>query len=338
MSATPRTPFSRRAFTGALLAAPLALAACGTTEPAQSGGGGAAGGKASGGAEEIVVTDVTGKEITLPAPASKVVALEWMNVEDCLVAGVEPIGVSDLEGYNSWVKSAPLATEPTDVGMRTEPSVERVAELEPDLILGIAGSVPEAAQTQMAKIAPIVLLNPADASDPLGRMRENTVTTGKLLGHEADSQAAVDAFDAHMATAKEKLAASGGADAPFVFVYIYLAGNDVSVRMHGPRSLPGAVAAEIGLKNAWEDPGDDAYGLSTTDLEGLLALPADTRMVYWANTGEGDPTEQLADNAVWQRIPPVQSKQVSPIADGVWMYGGPLSMTAWTDALVEALG
>ena len=52
---------------------------------------------------------------------------------------------------------------------------------EPDLIIGIVGSVPEAAMAQMEKIAPVVLLTGADASRPIELLKENFNTTAKLL-------------------------------------------------------------------------------------------------------------------------------------------------------------
>jgi ferric hydroxamate transport system substrate-binding protein len=78
-------------------------------------------------------------DVTLEGPAQRVVALEWTYVEDLLALGIQPVGVADIEGYNSWVK-VPVALDPSveDVGLRGEPNLEKIAALKPDLIIDVA--------------------------------------------------------------------------------------------------------------------------------------------------------------------------------------------------------
>ena len=78
--------------------AALTLGACGTTENAAAPetSSSAAGGP-------VTVTDSRGKEITLKAPATKVVGLEWGEVEMLVSLGVMPVGVADPKGYGTWV-------------------------------------------------------------------------------------------------------------------------------------------------------------------------------------------------------------------------------------------
>src|SRR5688572_11396941 len=116
----------------AALAAPLV--GCGTTEDAvQPEASDASPG--SGGA--ITVTDGRGRAVTLAGPATTVVTLEWGTTEDLITLGVQPAAVADIKGYRGWVSSAPITGTPVDVGLRGEPSLESVAEVKPDLILGI---------------------------------------------------------------------------------------------------------------------------------------------------------------------------------------------------------
>ena len=73
------------------------------------------------------------------------------------------------------------------------------------------------------------------------------------------------------------------------------------------------VTEESGLTNAWTVKGDEAYGLATTDVEGLTQLPADVQFLYIDNTADGadDPfAVSLASNAVWKSLPFVQSGDV----------------------------
>jgi iron complex transport system substrate-binding protein len=98
------------------------------------------------------------------------------------------------------------------------------------------------------------------------------------------------------------------------------------------------VNAELGLTDPWTLEGDEAYGLASTDVEGLTALPADTRFVYITNDTDGDPfADGLKDNAVWTSLPFVKAGDVHRLPDGIWMFGGTASMTQYVDALVSAL-
>lgn len=308
----------------------LVLSACGATEPAATTSAETAN------ASAISVTDSRGKVVTLNAPAERVVTLEWGQTEDVVTLGVQPVGVADPKGFSSWVTSVKLAGDPVDVGLRTEPSLESVAKADPDLILGIDNSIPSEAIAQMEEIAPVVLLKGADATRPLSQVREGFTTTAALLGKGADAERVLDDFDAKIADGRAKLASRG--DRPFALAYPNVTGNKVDFRMHGPRSLPGAVAKELGLTNAYSADGDAGWGLGTLDVEGLTTLPADTTFLSWTNNTEADPlTGTLAKNAVWKKLPFVVSGQVKPFGDGIWLYGGPASLSQLVDAYVADL-
>ena len=53
----------------------------------------------------------------------------------------------------------------------------------------------------------------------------------------------------------------------------------------------------------------------------------------------GDPfVKGLSGNAVWKQLPFVTAGNVHRLPDGIWMFGGPTSMTQYVDAVVAALG
>ncbi len=320
----------------ALLAVPLAaLAGCGTTEaPAAP----ATESSTSPAAGPITVTDGRGKQVTLDAPATRVVSLEWNTTEDVVTLGVQPVGVADVKGYASWVTAAPLTGDPIDVGTRTEPSLESVAAADPDLIIGVLGSVPDSAMEQMEEIAPVVLLTGADAKRPIELMKDNFNLTAQLLGKQAEAEAALADLDAAVATARQQLADAGKAGAPFTLSYIYAEGNSFSLRMHGPGSQAIAWATEIGLTPAWTEPGDEGWGLSTLDLEGLTKLPEGTEFGYWGNSDTDDPLADLAGNKLWQSLDFVKGERVHRMGVGIWIYGGPASAEQWLADIVGAVG
>ncbi|MFD9189348.1 ABC transporter substrate-binding protein [Streptomyces phaeochromogenes] len=315
----------------ATTAAALALAACGTTEPAAD--------KSEKKSEAITLTDGTGAKLKLDGPATKVVATEWNEVESLITLGVDPVGVADVKGYKTWDTAVPLKNEPKDIGTRGEPSMDTVASLSPDLIVA-SSDLPPAAVKQLRKIAPVLGIKSADASDQVGQMLENLDLIAKATGTTDKAKTARTNFEAKVAEGKKALADAGLDGTDFAFADGYVTSNQVSLRPYTSGSLIGAVNEQIGLKNAWKIKGDAAYGLGTTDVEGLTALPKDVQFAYIGNDGDKGSTPftgALAKNAVWTSLPFVKADKVHRLPDGIWMFGGPQSMEAYIDAVVDAL-
>ncbi|GAA2272879.1 siderophore ABC transporter substrate-binding protein CdtB [Streptomyces atrovirens] len=321
-----------------LLTAPLAtaatllLAACGTTEPAADD----AGAKES--AQAITLTDATGAKVELDGPAKKVVGTEWNVVEHLVSLGVDPVGVADVKGYKTWDTAVPLKNEPKDIGTRGEPSMDTIASLKPDLIVATTDLQPDAVK-QLRKVAPVLEVKSADAADPIGQMLKNLDLIAEATGTTERAATLKKDFDAKLAEGQKALADAGLDGAGIAFADGYVASNQVSVRPYTSGSLIGAVNERLGLKNAWKLKGDEAYGLASTDVEGLTDL-GEVHFAYIGNKDDAssDPFgKELADNSVWKSLPFVKSGDVHRLDDGIWMFGGTGSMEAYADALVASL-
>jgi ABC-type Fe3+-hydroxamate transport system substrate-binding protein len=147
----------------------------------------------------LVVEDNTGGEATLEAPAERVVVLEWDFAEHLLAVGVDPVGVADVAGYGDWLASE-LPEDVTDVGTRQEPSLEQIAALEPDLIVGVDFRH-EATRDQLKAIAPTLILRdypePGQGSE-LELMREALTTIGEATGRTEQAEEALADLDEHL--------------------------------------------------------------------------------------------------------------------------------------------
>ncbi|MFM9694206.1 iron-siderophore ABC transporter substrate-binding protein [Streptomyces europaeiscabiei] len=321
----------RLLLTAATAAAALTLAACGTTEPAAD--------KSEKPSEAITLTDSTGKKVELDGPATKVVATEWNEVEFLVTLGVDPVGVADVKGYKTWDQAVPLKNEPKDIGTRGEPSMDTIAALAPDLIVA-SSDLPPAAVKQLRQIAPVLGIQSADASDQVGKMLENLDLIARATGTTDQAKTVREGFEAKVAEGRKALADAGLDGTDIAFADGYVTSNQVSLRPYTSGSLIGAVNERIGLKNAWKVEGDADYGLGTTDVEGLTDLPKDVQFAYIGNDEDDTSTPftgALAKNAVWTSLPFVKAGDVHRLPDGIWMFGGPESMEAYIDAVVDAL-
>lgn len=319
-----------------LLALAAALAtACGSVEdaPGSTTSEEATTSEASSG--PITVTDGRGEELTLEEPATRVVGLEWGVVENLVSLGVMPAGVADVEGYTIWVSAAPLADGVTDVGMRGEPSIDALVALEPDLVITTT-DLPENIIAQIEELVPVLVVRAAAAERPVDQMRDNLTLVAEAVGKTGKAEELLAAVDASIADGAAALADAGLEGRPFTMADGWVDGNNVSVRAFTSGSLVGAVGEEMGLVNAWELEGDPDYGLAVTDVEGLTNL-GDVEFIYYANDAEQDPYTTLEGNAIWEGLPFVEGGKVHRLPDGIWMFGGPLSVQQFVEATVDTL-
>lgn len=311
----------------AAAATAVLLVGCGTTEdttPAASGSDAA-----------ITITDDRGETISLDAPATKVVALEWNTAENLVALGVMPVGVADVEGYATWVKAEDLDESVTDVGQRGEPSIDAIAGLAPDLVLTTT-DLSESAIAQIEEFAPVLVVRGADASDAIGQMEKNLNNIATATGTEDEAAELIEEFDAKIAEGKAAIDAAGLTGTEFMMSDAWASSGQVSIRPFAQGALLAEITEELGMVNAWTGEGDADYGLGTTDVEGLTSI-GDVNFFYIAAEGLDAYKNELSTNAVWLSLPFVQSGKVHNLADGIWMFGGPSSMNDYIDAVVDAV-
>ncbi|MER5455175.1 iron-siderophore ABC transporter substrate-binding protein [Micromonospora sp. NPDC002389] len=308
----------------------LVLAACGTTENASAPDStpSAAGGP-------VTLTDSRGKEIKLDKPATKVVGLEWGEVEMLVSLGVMPVGVADPKGYATWVTAAKLDAGVKDVGTRGEPSVDSIVALEPDLVVMTddrgAGTI-----AQLEKYVPVVVTKGSDATDNIGRMRADVNMIAAAVGRTAEAEKLLADFDTAIADGKKKIADAGAAGKPFAIADGWKEGSTVSIRMFGQGALVSQIGIQLGLTNAWQGEVDEAWGLGQTDVEGMTVLKSpDLHFFYNASDGDDVFADGLADNAIWKALPFVQQGNLHRMPDGIWTFGGPLSGKQYIDQFVN---
>lgn len=316
----------------------LAAAACGSVEAgnaetAQSAPSTSAPDPGTSG--PVTVTDGRGEELTLDAPATTVVGLEWGIVENLVSLGVMPVGVADPAGYGAWVGAAPLDDEVTDVGMRGEPSVDAIVALDPDLVVATTDLAPNVVD-QLEAVVPVLIVRPAAAERPVEQMRDNLTLVAAAVGRTDEAGELLADLDTALADGAAALEAAGVAGDRFTLADGWVEGSNVSVRAFTDASLAGAVVEELGLESAWELEGDPDYGLATTDVEGLTGL-GDVHFLYYTNEVEEDPFAALDGNAIWDSLGFVESGDVHRLPDGIWMFGGPRSVEQLVEAVVTTL-
>lgn len=300
----------------------VSAAACGTTEAPKEESSGKA----------VKVTDSRGVQ-TLDGPKKRVVALEWALVEDLLAVGVKPVGVADVKGYNTWVSAQPVDKSTKDVGLRQEVSLDAVAELDPDLILGDSTNTCGKTLEQFEKITDVLCFKGTDPKDNFGYMQDQFSAIATAVGKKDEAKKQLDALDQKIADGKEKLAAAGLEGKQFAGAHGWTDKGAPVVRMFGQNSLGSDIAERMGMKNGWKGKTDE-WGLATTDVEGLTKL-GDVHFFYIAPEDNIFKTT-LPKNRIWKNLSFVEKKQVYELDGGTWLFGGPTSAGQFVDEIVKA--
>jgi iron complex transport system substrate-binding protein len=142
--------------------------------------------------------------VDVPETPLRVVTLEPVELDTTVALGVVPVGtavLSEASGVPSY-----LGTEAADiamVGTVAEPTIEDIAALQPDLILGTETRHAEY-YDQLTAIAPTVFM--ASQSDP---WRENVRFVGRTLGKQDDAEKLLTAYDDRCAEIAEKYDTAG---------------------------------------------------------------------------------------------------------------------------------
>lgn len=261
-----------------------------------------------------------GKEITegvynapfcIPKNAQRIVTLDplitlGMLLElDAPVVATPYMAIQD-EGVMAIVKKRQMV----DLGNPREPSLERVAALKPDLIIGSAEAHGQIYDT-VAKIAPTVLFKHMDWKKYLQRLSEVTAREGA-----ADE--ALLAYERRVAGIRERM---GRLDVT-VSTVRFAPGRFV-VFVDGPEAYaPFSVLHEAGVKRTAYETVTDGTIVKRPDWEELSNLEGDILLYVSASGFENDEDDQLEkdvlQNPLWQLLPAVQSGRAHRVDRVAW--------------------
>ncbi len=265
--------------------------------------------------------------LELPQAPERVVALEWSLVENVLALGVQPAGIADVDGYNTWVNvPLELSADVADVGQRLEPSLESIAALEPDLILSSEGRH-EPIYDSLTDIAPTLMI-PADVigddEPPLAHNWASFRLIAEALGHAEAADTVIAEVEQTIADGAAAIAQAGEAGAPFVVVQAFTSENVPTMRIFSNDSQIGQTLTELGLENAWQGEGATS-GFDTVTVEALVEV-ADANFFYIVQDADNIFKEQLAEDPIWNSLTFVQEGRTYPLGGDTWTFGGPRSI------------
>ena len=243
----------------------------------------------------VTVTDMTGREITLDAPVTRVVAL---TASDCeilyaLGAGDTLVGRGEYCDYPEDVQAVP------SVQSGYETNVEQIIALEPQVVL-MATMAQTEEQVEALEAAGVHVIV-SDAQDIAG-----VYAAIELIGAVTGKNDEAAALIAGMKDSFVAIAAKAEGDGSKT-VYFEVSPLEYGLWTAGKGTFMDELAQMIGLKNAFED----VEGWAAISEEQVLERDPDYIVTISMYYGEGPtPVEEIMGREGWQELKAVKNEAV----------------------------
>lgn len=293
------------------LAVLLTLAACGLDGEAapSTGGAEAPASEEAGDSEEAtgLVTAVTslGEEITLDAPAERVVCLDGTCIDALAELELPPATSIQIDQVRHEHFFGPdVETEPLD-GTFFEPSLEGIVAAEPDLVIGAAGVHGHLAEA----LGDIPFLGVALGEEYDNR--ENLRAIAELTGRQEQAEAALDRHS-------ETLEAYGPGEREIEVLSMYGGATDDIGIDAADSSIGRTISAYTAYP--WPEAGEGDSGFLEIGLEDIVGVDPEHIFVldFGFDPGAPDLVDQLVTEPVWSTLRAVEAGNVHVVDNRWW--------------------
>lgn len=261
--------------------------------------------------------------LTLAASAEpRLVTMDWTVAETLLALGTVPAGIGEIAGYHAWVGTPAIPEGVQDVGLRTQPNLELLAQMAPDRIL--LTRMFRSLEPVLSRIAPTSLIDNQNGNTAWEAMVSQTREIGRLANRDEAALALIRTTERHIRDLRTQMAYSGR---PLLVVQFM---DAVHVRVFGTESLYGSVLQRLGVGNAWHRP-TNSWGFSLVSLQELAGI--DGRLVVVEPLPVGVAPR---DTGLWRALPSVRRGDVLRLPPA-WSFGALPSARRFADILAAAL-
>lgn len=268
------------------------------------------------------------RPIRLTHAPESIAALSWNLAEVAVDLDLPLIGITDIDGYRTWVKTPTLPGGVRDLGLRNEPNLEAISSLEPDLILASDQQVDM--EMRLGRIAPTWIGDQFSADhDNAAVARATYRDIAAAFGKTDLAERRLANLDGTMKSAGDRVRKAWGGAVPPVLPVRLL--TPTSLRIHGPNSMAEAALHGMGLTPAAHGKQTE-WGFTLVSIDELATYP-DAAVVHIDPFADG---EQLFNSPLWKAIPAVAAGRFAT-AEPVWTFGSVVSLGLLSQHLAKAL-
>lgn len=291
-------PLSRAIVGTFLAAAVLFTTACGASSPTSSSDD-------SQQSASYTVEHAMGEEKFSAVP-TRIVVIDSPQLDALVSLGITPVGATvsgAKSGFPGYI-DGPLK-ETAVVGSTSEPDIDAIANLNPDLIIG-SKVRHEAIFSELEAIAPTVF-SVNSGTD----WTEQALITAASVNKTAEMEAQIADLDKRAVAIGETVGAQGKTASMVRF-------RPDNFRLYGPETFSGSLLAKTGFdlgQRTWNE-------YSMMELSPELFEQIDGEIIFYTNPG-GDPaaTTMGTVTGLWGDAPGVKTKNAFEVDDETWMVG-----------------
>ncbi|MGH3086659.1 MAG: iron-siderophore ABC transporter substrate-binding protein [Rubrobacteraceae bacterium] len=282
-------------------------------------GCGSGGGNGEGASDETKEVEHSLGTSDVPVEPERVIAMDpYVTLPTALLVGAPVVGTSRPPfGEDATAVYIEEDTEGIeDVGW-IQPSIETVATLDPDLIIGYETFLEEPYE-QLAEFAPTVGIEPSFGDE----WRSNVRKVARVLGREGAIEEEFELFDGRLEEFRSRM---GGRLGEFTVSLVNIRALD-DIRIY-VRDVASEIMREAGLERppADETPPDEISVNISAEL--LPRIEAGT-IFYFVGSAGTNPEEaaaqtgELRANPLWRRLPAVENGRAYSVDQRWWFESG----------------
>lgn len=274
---------------------------------------------------------LTAKPLHSPPVSPRIVTLYQGATDSAVALGLTPIGVVD-----AWLEKPTYRylRDPLDgvehVGLETQPNLEKIAWLKPDLVI--------ASDFRHARIAPLLSAIAPTVSAPTVFNFKTTLTmVANATDHEAKAGELLQRWDDRVADFRQQIAVKLGAEWPQKVAVVRFKSDHVRIYTSG---FAGSILDELGFAQP-DTLQSQSWGMKLSSTENIPVLDADALFILLEpdDPAIADNYRHWASHPLWQQLSAVQSGRVFEVDPVSWMMGGGiLAANAMLDDLYSHYG
>ncbi|MFW6174563.1 MAG: ABC transporter substrate-binding protein, partial [Chloroflexota bacterium] len=250
----------------------------------------------------------------VPVDPQRVVVLDMGEMDMALALGVQPVGAALYNPDQEFAEYLqPRIDGYTRVGTVSEPDLEAIAALDPDLIISNK-TRHEDIYDELSRIAPTVFAEALGAD-----WKPQFETVARALGREDRHAEVMGEYWDHIDRFQEAM----GDRLDETHVTVVRSFPD-HVRLYMKDSFIGTIIEDAGLPRP--EPQDKDKFMEEISAERTRDLAADVIFELYWNPSEGEQLSQITENPLWDQLAAVEAGQVYEMDDEVWGTGlGPMA-------------
>ena len=251
----------------------------------------------------LTIRDGLGRQVTVQAPAKRIVALSLTATEVLADINLLPIGRPSSATYpEAFTKNIP------EVGSAYRPDIEKIVALKPDLLLGSVGTTAASARALAGLNVPLVVTADSSIKDVL----DTYTLVGQLTGQDAQAKLARTILENKIKRVTARVPKN--AAKPKVLALLAAGGQSFSTT---DETYIGDLIEKLGGINiAKGTPSADPRqpGFVVLSLESIVAANPDVILAFRPRTAQGgfapSPLETLEKQPAFQALAAVKSGRV----------------------------